>query len=346
MSSQTIYAGKSVTSTTERLRKVSIEYIYHSLTNPKESLETAVRTLRIVRNVDRKRYAALKRSLPYLVCGTFNPPFRKKENFAFTEYFIIDIDNLSQKSLNPETLKRRLVQDERVLLAFVSPGNDGLKLLFKLDERCYDAGKYSLFYKLFVRRFSELYHLDQLVDPCTSDVSRACFMSVDPQAYYNPDATSVRMADFVDFENPLEAFNLKSLEEKKEKQEKTKVKEQQSAEDGPDEEAIQHIKEILKVRNVKVKEKQIFVPQQLNEIIDDLKKYILDTGIVVTEVTNINYGKKIKMQVGRLVSEINLFFGKRGYTVVISPRSGTAPDLNQTCADLINSFFTTNVIGE
>ena len=81
------------------------------------------------------------------------------------------------------------------------------------------------------------------------------------------------------------------------------------------------------------------VPHQLDEILDDLKKYIEDAGIIIKEIDNINYGKKIKMQVGHMLAEINLFYGKKGFSVVISPRNGTDNHLNQVCAELINSFF-------
>ena len=44
---------------------------------------------------------------------------------------------------------------------------------------------YSLFYKKFVKSFSEQYDLQQVVDAKTSDVSRACFLSHDKDAFYN-----------------------------------------------------------------------------------------------------------------------------------------------------------------
>ena len=38
-------------------------------------------------------------------------------------------------------------------------------------------------------------------------------------------------------------------------------------------------------------------------------------------------------------SEINLFYGKRGFSVVISPRLGTNEELNELLADLVKSFL-------
>ena len=38
-------------------------------------------------------------------------------------------------------------------------------------------------------------------------------------------------------------------------------------------------------------------------------------------------------------AEINLFFGKKGFSVVQSPRTGTNAELNQLMADLIIGFI-------
>lgn len=81
------------------------------------------------------------------------------------------------------------------------------------------------------------------------------------------------------------------------------------------------------------------MPEPLNTMMDSLKAYIEDTGIIVTEVINISYGKKIRMKLDMRQAEINLFYGKRGYSVVISPRCGTNEEFNNVAADLIQSFL-------
>lgn len=79
----------------------------------------------------------------------------------------------------------------------------------------------------------------------------------------------------------------------------------------------------------------VFVPQELEEMMVVLKPYIEKVGVVVTEVINIQYGKKIRLKMGMKQAEINLFFGKKGFSVVQSPRTGTSAELNQLMADLI-----------
>ena len=88
-----ISAGINIIANADQLHKVPVKSVYDSLRNPRPNIVSAIRQLRIVREIDEKQYGALKRQLPYLVCGMFNPPYRKTENFAYAEYFMIDIDH-------------------------------------------------------------------------------------------------------------------------------------------------------------------------------------------------------------------------------------------------------------
>ena len=122
-----ISTGINITSNSDALRKVTVKYVYDSLRNPNMHIQFSIRKLRIIREIDDKQYNLLKRQLPYLVCGMFNPPYRKTENFAYTEYFIIDIDHLSDKGFSLPDVRKRIEADSRVVLSFVSPGEDGLR---------------------------------------------------------------------------------------------------------------------------------------------------------------------------------------------------------------------------
>ena len=82
--------------------------------------------------------------------------------------------------------------------------------------------------------------------------------------------------------------------------------------------------------------------KELDEMFSLLKPYIEEIGVVISEVINIQYGKKIRFKMGLKQAEINLFFGKKGFSVVQSPRSGTNAELNQLMAELINEFIDTH----
>ncbi len=336
-----LQAGRNITIAGDPLQKVQIEYLYHAIKNPKPDVANRIKQLRIVKNIDTKQYAILKKQLPYMVCGIFNPAVRRTENFAYAAYFMLDIDHIAEKGLEIKTLRERVEADSRVMLSFLSPSEDGLKLLFRLNERCYDAGVFSLFYKLFATDFSKQYALDQVIDTRTSDVTRACFISYDENAHYNPLADAVDINAYVNTLNPHEMFWEKKQMEKAEKEQQALKDKEKPPKTDVDSEVVQRIKEILLKTPPRVEKPPAYVPEQLNEIIGELSKYICQTGVEIKEIINISYGKKIRAKVGLKEAEINLFYGKRGFSVVQSPRTGTSAEMNQMLADLVESFLVT-----
>lgn len=336
-----LQAGKNITTAGDMLQKVPVEYLYNAIKKPKPDVANRIKHLRIVKNIDTKQYAMLKKRLPYIVCGIFNPAVRRTENFAYAAYFMLDIDHIAEKGLDVKTLRERVEADSRVMLSFLSPSQDGLKLLFKLKERCYDAGVFSLFYKLFATDFSKQYAINQVIDTRTSDVTRACFISYDENAYYNPQADVVNLNSYVDTLNPNEMYLQKKQMEKAEKEQQASTDSIKTPKADVDNEVVQRVKEILLKTPPKPQKPPAYVPEQLNDIISELSEYITETGVVIKEIININYGKKIRAKVGLKEAEVNLFYGKRGFSVVQSPRTGTVPEMNQMLADLIESFLAT-----
>ena len=335
-----IMAGSNISAINDPLHKIQEEYLYNSIRKPKPAIAAQIRQLRIIYDLDPKQYSILKKSLPYIVCGIFNPPYRRKENFGYTETFIIDIDHLSEKELSLSEVRTRIQADERVVMCFSSPIEDGLKVMFHLSERCHDAGLYSIFYKAFLQDFSCKYHLEQVIDSCTSDVSRACFISTDPDAYYNAAATSINMNAYINIADTTSLFDMKRDQEKAEKQQ-SKQNEQPKRNPDPDKDIMEQIKARLNPKLTRIKEtKSYFVPEKLNMIIDDLKQHIEQENIRVTEIANIQYGKKIRCALGKKNAEINLFYGKKGFSVVKSPKTGTSEELNELMQNLILAYVT------
>lgn len=344
--------GKNIQAPSDPLQKISEEQFYSMLTHPKPEIESRIRSLRTGYTIDARRYSELKRKLPYVVCGSFNPPSRCIAHFACTDTFILDFDHLSEKQLSLDDLRQRFKADSRVMICFASPSLDGLKLLFHLKDRCFDAGLYSLFYKNFAQSFARQYDIEQVLDARTSDVSRACFISVDPQAYFNPDADPVDLHALVSddasafFDNGPDAG--KSDQKKKAPAPK---KAEPAAEPpakpeppkdkppvDPSKDVMARIRETL--RKVPPRPvRQVYVPEQLNDIIGPLCEVIKKAGLEVTEVRNIQYGKKIRTRVGTYEGELNLFYGKRGYTPVESPRRGTDAELNQLMVAIVEAFL-------
>ena len=334
--------GSNIISSADALKKVKVDYLYHSLRNPKAEIISRMNQLRIIRNLDTKQYSMLKRQLPYVVCGMFNPPYRRTENFAYTEYFILDIDHIYDKGLDIVTVKERLKSDPRVMLCFLSPGEDGLKVLFHLKERCYDAGLYSLFYKAFLKDFSMHYGLEQVIDERTSDVCRACFISIDSDAYYNPDAEMVDMDFYLPQDDVSMLFDLKASLAKEIKEQTPSAEKQEHSID-PDADVMQRVRALLNPKAAVKQKPAPYVPQRLDEIMDELKQYVEETGVQLYEIQNIQYGKKLRFRMGQKLAEVNLFYGKRGFSVVQTPRGGTSAELNELMVQLINGFIETIV---
>ena len=332
--------GTNIQSAADELKKVQEEYLYNSLRNPKPTIAATIQQLRIVYSMDAKAYVQLKRRLPYFVCGQFNPPFRRKENFAYTESFILDFDHLSSKQLSMKTIRDNIVKDEQVMMCFTSPSEDGLKVMFRLKERCYDAGLYSIFYKAFAATFAMRHNLTQVTDSKTSDVARACFISIDPNAYFNPNSIPVDIKAYLDESNPDSLFNIKHEQDEHDKVTKKSDDEQAPLPKDPDKDILTRIRQQLNPKaQLPVEQHPTYVPERLNEIIAELKLFIEETGLQVTEIINIQYAKKIRARLGQKEAEVNLFYGKRGFSVVISPRLGTNEELNELLADLIKAFL-------
>lgn len=333
-----ISVGTNVRNNTEPLMKVTPDYIFNALRNPKPNFESRIRQLRVVRQLNEAQYASLKQQLPYFVCATFNPPFRKSDNFAYTQYFVIDIDHIGAKGLIIGDLKAKFVSDPRTLLCFVSPGEDGLKVVMRLKDKCYDAGVYSVFYKRFVSDFSTQYNLQQVVDAKTSDVARACFMSVDRNAYYNPSAEPVDMSRVINLMDSSELLRQKKAAEKEVKelpsQDAPRLRE-------PDEDSMDKVRHLLKMRQKKQAPvaQDVYVPEILNQLEEKLRNYVNEVGFTISEIINIQYGKKIRAELGLKKAEVNLFYGKKGFSVVVSPRTGTDESLNSLLAETVQTFI-------
>lgn len=329
-----IMEGNNIAAVNDPMRKIQIENLVAMLRNPSAVMDSRIRQLRIVYNLDSKQYSMLKKSLPYIVCGIFSPPFRRKDNFAYIEYFIIDIDKLSDKGLDIAELKSRICTDENVLLCFSSPSEDGLKVMFRLEERCYDAGLYSIFYKEFARLFSVKHNIEQVIDSRTSDVTRACFVSIDRNLYFNSDAVPVKMKAFIDVENPASTYD--DIDDRH----KATVLPEKKSNPDPDSDIIARIKEKLNTgRTVNKNERPVYVPEEIQAILSGLKEYVESTGVEMTEAINIQYGKKLRFRTTLKQAEINIFYGKRGFSVVKTTKCGTDEQFNEMMVELIRRYI-------
>lgn len=334
-----ISLGKNVRDSADTLARVTVQQLYDDIRNPSDELASLLGRLRIIREMDAAQYRMMKTSLPYFVCAAFNPPHRKTDNFAYTEYFIIDIDHISDKGLLLDDVRSAIKSDPRTVLCYTSPSGDGLKVLLRLAERCYDASLYKTFYKLFLAKYSVQHGLQQVVDSKTCDVCRACFLSFDLNAYYNAEAEPVRLEDYIDAEANISlALDLKHEADQASKQAEAPKEKRDDVD--PSKDVIARIKARLEHKDVVYLPKPpVFVPEILDRLMDKLRSFLQDYECEVIDVSNIQYGKKLKLHVAGRRAEINLFYGKRGFSVVQSPKTGTDREANEVAASVVQEFL-------
>ncbi len=328
--------GKNITAPADPLHPLSVETYYRALVNPKQQFADYIAQLRAVKSIDEKRYRELKKQLPYLVCGLFHPPVRRKENFASIQCFIMDLDHFSEAGRQLEQVRQQMQADERVMLGFVSPGADGLKLLFRLSQPCTDAALFSAFYKLFARHFAEQHDLMQVVDFRTSDVTRACFMSVDAEAWYRPEAQPIQLSEYVD------ALNFGQAEKDLKEAEKT-IKElaakRESLPTEPPADVLTRIRQKLNPNARQPRQKQYYVPEEVDQALAMLQQGLAPYEMQIVETAPINYGRKVRVKADQLWAEINIFYGKRGFSVVKTTKSGSNAELAELAAGVISQLL-------
>lgn len=330
-----LYYGTHITQANDQLNPIRFESFHRAIQSPKDELRDRIVQLRAIRSFDAQKYSQMKRMLPYVVCACFHPAVRRKSNFVFVEHFILDIDHISEAGLDTAELKEALSTDEHVRSIFVSPGGDGLKVLFSLSTPCKDEALFSSFYKLFAHQFSQQHNIKGLVDTRTHDVSRACFFSYDPNLFRreNPVKLEIRkLIPDLDFSNDLQK-EIKEIE-KSEATSKTKQE--------VDSEVLQHIKERLGSRIRSKEKKQYYVPEEVDDMVKILAENMPQYGLSIAEHQAIQYGRKLKVKaLGKTIwCEVNIFYGKKGYTLVPTTKTGSNAELAQLCAELINQLIT------
>ena len=339
--------GTQITQAGDPLHKLKLEQLVRGISDPKPAFKDKIDQLRTIRSFDEKRYKSEKKYLPYFVCGIFHPAKRKREHFSHIEYFTLDLDYLKAADQSVEELKHMVSRIPSVLLAFISPSGDGLKLIFRLSEKCKDQNRYVQFYKIFCHQLSSQYGLEQVLDSKTSDVTRACFMSYDPELYHNPNAETIDMDLYFDQGNfALSREDYAEMEAAL----KGKSKEEKGIDSGdkkvlgPDADILSQIKARLNPKVARKKpEKQYFIPQEVDDMLPKLEEECKKYNIKMGDSKGISYGRQIRFEAEHLWCEINLFYGKRGYRVVLTTKSGSNSELGELVKGILEgSIFELN----
>lgn len=343
MKEQTVSLGTKIVAANEKLTSINMIDLFKMIAHPEPSLRNQTEVLRSIQRMDSAKYNLMKKSLPYFVCAHFDSDYRRKENFSSVSSFVLDIDHVDEKSIQLDELKAELATDERIAMMFTSPSGCGLKLIILLDKPCLDENIYSSFYKQFAWDFANEHHLESFIDLKTNDVTRACFIPADDHAILNPTATPVNLENYVDLDCVdlfIKEDKMPSISQEKQVQDLEPIEKNLD----PDRETMNRIKERLELSQKKKLPQEvrpIYVPEEITNIVTDLKQSIEETGVELYDTRNIQYGIKLMFRTHQLKAEINLFFGHKGYSVVESPKRGTSMQLNGMMAQLVNDYVQT-----
>ena len=327
--------GRHLTAPADPLHRIDLKRILRGIRQPKPALRDRIGQLRTVASVDPVRYRELKKGLPYLVCGIFHPAVRRREHFAAIECFLLDLDHLSEHEFDPQQLRKRMGALSGPVAGFVSPGGDGLKLLFRLSEPCRDESRYRTFYKLFATRFAREHGLEQVVDYQTCDVTRACFLSHDPEAFYHPEAEPVVMEHYL-----REAEIAPLRQELREAEQVIRKSEQGATPAGPDADALELIRQKLNPKRRKAKRSEHIQPERIREALSYFEENLPNYELRLDRSEPINYGRKLRLTTaGGIWCELNLFYGKRGFTVVKTTKSGSNTELADLASRVLSELL-------
>src|SRR3990167_8013258 len=138
-------------------------------------------TVSELRKMSPEEYKEAKKSLPAV---TFSGLFSERKASALVRYsglITIDIDNLDGEAF--VAASNAVVQDDHSFAVFISPSGKGLKILFKLGSKPEHHGQA---FKAIEKYFKDNYAIS--IDKSGKDICRLCFLSHDPQLFYNKDA--------------------------------------------------------------------------------------------------------------------------------------------------------------
>ena len=335
-----IRLGKHVTQSGDQLLDVAMDKLYRAILNPSGEVASLQKRLQAVRAIDPSQYRKMKTSLPYVVCADFHPKTRRKENFLHTERFILDLDHISEANFDLEVLRNQFQADPRVELAYASPSGDGLKLFFRLSRSISDPAYYAAFYKAFALRLQSQYGLEQVLDGKTHDVSRCCFVSFDPNAFYNPEAEQINTEEYLRKEDLYALDELRLAIKEAENIQKSEGKDKPNALSNPlPDDTIRRIKEKMGLKIKAPRHKDYIQPEALEGIMTQMKDVLQEVELTLISADPISYGRKCKISSPNLNiwAELNVFLGKRGLSFVPTTKTGSDKELAKEIVAYLNS---------
>jgi len=171
-----------------------------------------------VREANDEQYRKMKLELQQII---FSGVFRRRANDEIESYsglLVVDLDSKDIPGVKLVEMKTLLAQDPYIYAIFVSPSGKGLKLLVRVAEPLARVPNVEVLKKshaasakTFFSYLKDVYGLN--ADRNGSDLSRACFVSHDPELVINEEAKIFRFKNSLHYEDiPNEKVDLSLIE--------------------------------------------------------------------------------------------------------------------------------------
>lgn len=132
-----------------------------------------------VRNASDETQDQIKKTLPLVL---WSGTFRKRDDESLETYsglICFDFDDVP----DPRAIRDKLAKYPSVFAAFISPTGTGVKAVVRVESK---SEFHSIVERAIAKRLGT--DLGHTADPKAMGISRACFLSHDPDAYLNTDA--------------------------------------------------------------------------------------------------------------------------------------------------------------
>jgi hypothetical protein len=85
--------------------------------------------------------------------------------------------------------------------------------------------------------------------------------------------------------------------------------------------------------------KDYYIPPELDQAWGTIEAKLNEAEMYVETNRIISYGRQVKIKAGRHWCEMNIFYGRKGFTVVKTTKTGSNEDLAKMCQQYLQEFL-------